>query len=315
MIGTVVVTVACLAAVLVAIRRFVVLRDGGQLPHLLSAALLCFGLGKLARTPVVSDEWIDGWFHSLTGIWNVSDFVGMSLGVTGAQFMMFGVGAILGKPAPKWALPASIAVVWAELGITFALSPVPHEPTSFMSQDFAMTGWFALYWAFYLLGLGIPMATIGLLSARAAKVFQPGTARKAALATAACGLGGSLYVLHKLVNLTVERFGVFRWYADNAPTISLSILTCMLVLSSAALILVPLASTRRRLRRYTLLRDRIADWRAMHADNPEIALDPSLMPEGRWALWEATADAVATNRMMVELADSATQPAPTSSPA
>ncbi|MFL0579434.1 hypothetical protein [Dietzia sp. 179-F 9C3 NHS] len=314
MTATVVVTAICLIVVYVAVRRFATLRTAGPLAHYLSAALLCFGLGKLARTPVISDDWIDGWFHSWSGVWNITDLAGMSLGVAGAIFLVHAVAGIVGRPFPTWALPGTIAMAWASLGITFAMSPVPHAPTAFMTRDFPLTGWFAAYWLIYLTYLGIPSLNIAVLASKAAKVFRRGTAHTAVLSVAAAGFGGFLYVLHKVINLAAENFDVLPWYADNAPTISLLVLLPTLLIPAWGLLLILNAATQVRLARLSLLRSRLAEWEAVHAGDPDVALDRSLLPSrNSWALWKATQDPVTTNRMLIELADSATTSAPVES--
>ena len=120
MIGTVAITIICLLAVFLALFRLTRMRTGGRSADYLSATLLCFGMGKLARTPVVSDEWIDGWFHSWSGVWNVTDFAGMALGAVGAIFLVHAVAGIFGRPLPRTLLAGSIAVVVAGMAVTFA---------------------------------------------------------------------------------------------------------------------------------------------------------------------------------------------------
>lgn len=305
MIGTAVVTIICLLAVFLALHRLMTMRTAGPYAHHLSASLLCFGLGKLARTPVVSDEWIDGWFHSWSGVWNVTDYSGMTLGAVGAIFLVHAVAGIFGRPFPKPILIGSIGAAVVGMAVTFALSPVPHAPTAFMSQDFDMTGWFAIYWLIYLLCLGSSSATVAGLAGRAAAVFRPGVPRIAVAWVSAAGLFGSAYVAHKVVNLTVEYFNVWPWYSAHAPQISLATLACAILSGATGLLLMLGAAVGSRVGRYRLLRDRIQEWQDSHAHAPDVFLDEALIPSGgSWSLWRSTRDPVVAHRMLVELADS-----------
>lgn len=305
MIGTVVITIICLLAVLVALHRLATMRTVGPYAHYLSATLLCFGLGRLARTPVISDEWVDGWFHSWSGVWNVTDFLGMALAAVGAIFLVHTVAGIFGRPISTPLLIGSIGAAVAGMGATFALSPVPHAPTAFMSRDFDMTGWFAIYWLIYLSCLGFATGTVALLAGRAAAVFRPGAPRTAVASLAIAGLFGLMYVTHKVVNLTVEYFDVWGWYSEHAPHISLATLACALLSGVLGLLLMLSAAVGRRVGRFRLLRDRVQEWRDSHAHAPDVSLDDALMPSGSiWSLWKATRDPVVAHRMLVELADS-----------
>lgn len=303
-IGTVAITIICLLAVFLALHRLATMRTAGPYAHYLSATMLCYGVGKLARTPVVSDEWIDGWFHSWSGVWNVTDFSGMALAAVGAIFLVHAVAGILGRPLPKPLLVGSISTAVVAMAVAFALSPVPHAPTAFMSQDFAMTGWFAVYWLIYLSCLGVASGTVALLAGRAAAVFRPGVPRVAVGSVSAAGFFGFLYVVHKVVNLTVEHFGVWSWYSAQAPQISLLTLAFAILSGATGLLLMLATAVGRRLSRYRLLRGRIQEWRDTHAQDPDVALDQTLVPsESRRSLWKATRDPVAAHRMLIELAD------------
>lgn len=305
MIATVAITMICLIAVLLALYRLAWMRPASRAADYLSATMLCCGLGKLARTPVVSDEWIDGWFHSWSGVWNVTDFSGMTLGAVGAIFLVHSVAAIFGRPLPRRLLAGSIGVAFAGMAVTFALSPVPDAPTAFMSRDFALTGWFAAYWLIYLSALGLASGTLAVLAWRSASVFQKGLPRIAVRSVSTAGWFGLLYVVHKVVNLTVEHFGVWPWYSAHAPKISLATLACAIASGATGLLLMVGVALGRRVRRYGLLRDRIQDWHSSRDQAPDVALDPALMPsENRWELWKATHNPVVTHRMLVELADS-----------
>lgn len=304
-IATAAISVICLLAVFLALHRLATMRTAGPYAHHLSASMLCFGLGKLARTPVVSDEWIDGWFHSWSGVWNVTDYSGMTLGAVGAIFLVHSVAGILGRPFPKALLVGSIGAAVVGMAVTFALSPVPRAPTAFMSQDFDMTGWLAIYWLIYLLCLGFSSATVAALAGRAVAVFRPGIPRIAVASVAAVGLFGSAYVAHKVVNLTVEYFNVWPWYSDHAPQISLATLACAILSGAIGLLLMVGAAVARRVGRFRLLRARIQEWRDSRAHSPDVSLDDALMPSGTsWSLWRATRDPVVAHRMLVELADS-----------
>ena len=304
MMSTVVVTVICLVAVLVALYRLVKLQPATREANYLSASMLCYGLGKLARTPVVTDDWIDGWVHSWSGVWNVTDFSGMALAATGAIFLLYAVTSIFGRPLPGWLLPGSIGVAVAGMAVAFALSPVPDAPTAYMSRDFDMTGWLALYWLIYLACLGNASATVAVLSGRASAVFQPGVPRAAMRAVSSAGSFGTLYVVHKVVNLLAEHFDVWQWYSGVAPQISLVTLACAILSGAVALLLMLSPVVGRRIGRYRMLRDRVQDWRASHVQNPDVALDQALVPtDSRWSLWKASQDPVVAHRMLVELAD------------
>lgn len=304
MIATVAILIICLLAVFLALHRLTMMRTGGRAADYLSATMLCYGLGKLARTPVVSDEWIDGWFHSWSGVWNVTDFAGMALGAVGAIFLVHAVAGIFGRPLPGAHLTGSIGAAVGGMAVAFALSPVPHAPTAFMSQDFSMTGWLAVYWLIYLSCVGLASGTVAVLAGRAVAVFQRGVPRASVASISAAGMFGFLYVTHKVVNLTVEHFDVWQWYSDHAPQISLATLACALLSGAIGLLLMLAAAVRRRISRFRLLRGRIQEWHSSHTQDPDVALDQALMPSGNsWSLWKATRDPVVAHRMLVELAD------------
>lgn len=305
MIGTVAITIICLLAVFLALYRFATMRTAEPYAHYLSATMLCYGLGKLARTPVVSDDWIDGWFHSWSGVWNVTDFAGMALAAVGAIFLVHAVAGIFGRPLPVYSLVTSIGAAVGGMGVAFALSPVPHAPTAFMSRDFAMTGWFAIYWLIYLSCLGLASGTVALLAGRAAAVFRPGVPRVAVASVSAAGVFGFVYVAHKVVNLTVEHFNVWPWYSEHAPQISLATLACAILSGATGLLLMLGAAVGRRVGRYRLLRGQIKEWQDSRSHAPDVFLDEALMPSGSsWSLWKSTRDPVVAHRMLVELADS-----------
>lgn len=303
MISLVVTAVVCLLAIAVAVRRLATVRTG-RFAHYFSLALMCWAAGKLARLPVVSDELIDGWFHTMTGVWNVTDFTGMLLAVLGAIFMVNAVAGVVGRPIPVWAMLTTLPVAAASMLLGFALSPVPHTPTEFMSRDFAFTGWFAFYWAVYLLYLGVPAAMSMVLSARAVTVLRPGQVRRALGSVVVAAAAASGYVVHKLVTLIVERAEVWAGYRAWAPQVSLVLVLTTILALLVGILPLAVAATRRRWSRFALLREGVADWEAVHAHSPSLTLDRSLLPaHGRLSLWRAAKDPVTTNRMLIELAD------------
>lgn len=302
---TVILNVICVAAIVVALYRFVALRTVGRLAHYLSATFLCFGAAKLARTPVVSDEWVDGWIHSWSGVWNVTDFTAMTLAVWGAVFLVHAAADIFGRPFPTALLWGALTLGTFGMGVSFALSPVPHTPTSFMTQDFELAGWFAVYWIIYLGYLGVSGLILASLAGASAKVFRPGAARPAVLFLAAAGLCGFLYVTHKIVNLAIESLGVFPWYAANAPMISIATLLLTIGTGLVGMMLMFVPAARRRLRRYFTLRAKASQWRVVQAEDPDVALEPALLPSsGPGALWAASRSPVTSHRMLIELSDS-----------
>lgn len=278
---------------------------GNRQATLLGWGLVFTGGAKALRIPVLSDEWADTYLHALTGVWNVTDFSGMFLGVCAAIFYATFTAEVVGQPFQKWLAPAGIALAGALMATAFLSSPVSGQPTAYMSADFPMTGWFAAYWAVYLVGLGGSSLMISLFVFWAIRRFRPSPLRTA---IGLFGLAAALFVvytLHKLIDIASQTVSWLAWYNQISPQISMGLLLasfgCVVVCAAVG----AWPYMRAWGRRWRLLSGRHEQWRRIADTAGSVVLDRTLIPENptRLRLLVAARDPVATHRMMVEMVD------------
>ncbi|WP_418345949.1 hypothetical protein [Rhodococcus pyridinivorans] len=273
---------------------------------ILTAALGLLGSAKLARVPVITDEYIDEGLHAITGVYNLTDFTGMLLGTLAATtFAAFASFTIGGNWSTSRRLPYFYAVVTALMAGTFLMTPVTESPTSYMTADFPMTGWLAAYWTVYLGTIGVAALSILVVTVNAMRKVRRGPLA-AGLATFAVGATiAAAYVAMKIADLYVNNDPDLdeTWYAQHSKTVSL-VLVLGLVATFAIVGGIVIAETfPRRYRRYQLLRNRMHEWQEATRLNEGVVLTPTEPTLTRWAAWRASKDSVAAHRLMVELSD------------
>lgn len=285
--------------------------NGDNLAKILGWALVFLGGAKACRIPVVSDDWIDPALQKVTGVWNLTDFSGMFFAVCGGILFATFAARVVGRPSPAWAMPAGILVTFSIMLGTFLASPVADSPTSFMSKDFPMTGWFALYWATYLTSLSASALAITMFIFWAVQRFRPSRLRTAVqFFGAGAGMFG-VYTLQKIIGLIELNYSTMGWYNKYSETVSMTTLLIgfTFLLACAGIAGWPVIG--QWLHRWKLLRDRHEQWQRIAHDESGVVLDPSLIPAdaSAWQLLLAARTPVATHRLLVEMADAAPAPA------
>lgn len=274
---------------------------------ILTAAIGLLGAAKLARVPVITDDYVDGWLHTVTGIYNLSDFTGMWLGALAAStFAGFAAFTIGGHQSIGRRLAVVYAAVTALMLGTFLMTPVTETPTSYMTADFPMTGPLTAYWTVYLGTIGA--ASIGLLATAVQALRKvrrgPLVTGLSLLATAATI--AVVYVAFKIVDLYVNNTSAHDggWYAENSKTIAFVLILGLVASFTGFGALVAAVTLPRRFGRYRLLRVRMREWQSATSTNRSIVLAHHTTPAlTRWTAWKASSDSIASHRLIVELSD------------
>ncbi|WP_420879003.1 hypothetical protein [Rhodococcus sp. (in: high G+C Gram-positive bacteria)] len=274
---------------------------------ILTAAIGFLGVAKLARVPVITDEYIDEWLHAGIGIYNLCDFIGMWLGALAATtFAGFAAFTVGGHRSIGRRLPVIYAVVTAMMFGAFLMTPVTDTPTSYMTADFPMNGWLAVYWTVYLGTIAVAGASVIVTAVQALRKVRRGPLVAGLSILAAAAAIAVAYVAFKIVDLYVNNDPdrVHGWYAQNSKTIAF-VLILGLVASFIAFGGVVAAETLpRRRRRYRILRTRMQEWQAVTRTNKSVVLAQHTAPPlTRWTAWKSSSDSIASHRLMVELSD------------
>ncbi|WP_157555171.1 hypothetical protein [Nocardia crassostreae] len=134
----------------------------------LTQLLLLLGLAKLCRVPVLTDDVINPVLRDATGVANVMSLAGMTFGALSAIPILGVSSYITGRNlVPRAQLGIAVVIVVAMI-TTFLRTPMADTPTSYMSNDFAVTGPVMAYWVAFLAPLASALVLgSGLYSPRA----------------------------------------------------------------------------------------------------------------------------------------------------
>ncbi|WP_137726190.1 hypothetical protein [Prescottella subtropica] len=274
---------------------------------LLTAAIGFLGAAKLARVPVVTDDYVDEWLHAITGIYNLCDFTGMWLGTLAATtFAGFAAFTVGGHQSIGRRLLVVYAAVTALMFGTFLMTPVTDTPTSYMTADFPMTGSLAAYWTVYLGTIGAAGTGVIVTAMQALRKVRRGPLVAGLSILAAAAAMAVVYVAFKIVDLYVNNNSdqAHSWYAENSKAIAFVLILGLVTSFIGFGGLVAAVTLPRRCRRYRLLRTRMQEWQSVTSSNRDVVLEQNTAPPlTRWAAWKASTDSIASHRLMVELSD------------
>ncbi|WP_155980973.1 hypothetical protein [Nocardia sp. CNY236] len=241
----------------------------------LTQLLLFLGLAKLCRVPVITDDIINRVLRDATGLANVMSLGGMTFGAL-AAIPILGVSSyITGRNlTPRTQLGIAFMIVTAMIA-TFLRTPMANTPTSYMSNDFPVTGPVMAYWLAYLTPLASALVIGCAYIIRELMWVRSGPFARALAAIALCELLGLVYCAFKVYNLYLQRVGIDNFWHQNAAPVSIALGLMALIAAGASAGIYATHILRDRFRRYRLLRDFGHRWLAARAANPAVVLDKS----------------------------------------
>jgi hypothetical protein len=272
----------------------------------LTNLLAAFGASKLLRIPVITDEHIDPTLERITGVANLTDFGGMVLAAL-ACVSMVGLGAyITGREARSIGRIASGFAIAMAMVTTFMLAPVSKTPTSYMTRNFAPTGAMLAYWIVFVTAIACSATMLFAYTSRAWLLVRQGPFGRVLFSVSAAAAVGVLYCVHKIIDLALTGAGATGWYAKHAQSIGMVLVLLPLAFAGYAAWVYLAAGFPDRVNRFRTLRSMLDEWRHVSDSTHQVILEHSLIPDpSRWTIWKASANSLATHRMMVELADAA----------
>ncbi|WP_306363938.1 hypothetical protein [Nocardia sp. CC227C] len=292
------------------------LRTPTGLTNPLTQLLLVLGLAKLCRVPVITDDVINPVLRSATGVANIMPLAGMTFGAL-AAIPVLGVSSyITGRNVtPRTQLGIALVIVAAMI-TTFLRTPMANTPTSYMSNDFPVSGPVMAYWLAFLMPLASALVVGCVYIVRELLWVRSGPFARALAGIALCEMLGLVYCVFKVYNLYLQRAGIDNFWHRNAATVSIALGLAALAAAGISAGIYASHILRDRFERYHLLR-RFGDrWLAARAANPDVVLDKSdeFRPTRRMC-WAASRSGATAYRLQIELADHLHQSGAGSSPA
>ncbi|WP_156516453.1 hypothetical protein [Nocardia arizonensis] len=270
----------------------------------LTQLLLLLGLAKLCRVPVITDDVVNPVLRDLTGIANIMSLAGMTFGAL-AAIPVFGFSSYITGRNLALRVQVGIALVIATAMITtFLRTPMAHTPTSYMSNDFPVTGPVMAYWLAYLTPLASALLVGCTYIIRELLWVRTGSFARALAAIALSEVLGVVYCAFKIYNLYLQRTGTINFWHRNAEPISIALGLTALVAAGLSAGVYAIHVLRDRFYRYRLLR-RFGDrWLSVRTANPNVVLDKSdrFRPTRRMC-WSASRSGATAYRLQIELAD------------
>ncbi|WP_157777234.1 hypothetical protein [Nocardia terpenica] len=270
----------------------------------LTQLLACLGLAKLCRIPVITDNLVNPVLRSATGVANIMSLAGMTFGAL-AAIPVLGVSSfITGRTvAPRTQLTLAL-VIGAAMSTTFLRTPMAHTPTSYMSNDFPVTGPVMAYWLAYLTPLASALAVGCAYIVRELSWVGRGPFARALAGIALCEVLGLIYCAFKVYNLYLQREQIDNvWHRQAAP-VSIALGLTSLAAAGVSAGIYASHLLRDRWHRYRLLR-RFGDrWLEARAANPDVVLDKTdAFRTTRRMCWTASRSGATAYRLQIELAD------------
>ncbi|MEU7140294.1 hypothetical protein ABZ942_12655 [Nocardia sp. NPDC046473] len=266
--------------------------------------LLCLGLGKLFRVPHITDDLINPVLRQLTGVANIMSLAGMTFGALAAIPIVAFSSYITGRRVPVRAQIVAAALIVIAMTVTFLRTPMADTPTSFMSNQFAVTGPVIAYWTAFIAPLAISTLVSSSLMIREALWVRRGPFARALAGMAATFTLGFIYCCHKVLNLALKYNNSDSFLHHNAVTISNSIGLAAMVAAASSAATYAWYIWKDRIIRYQLLRRYGGAWMDARTASPDVVLDQTYeFRPTRRVCWAAARSHEAAYRLQIELAD------------
>ncbi|WP_405484098.1 hypothetical protein [Nocardia sp. NBC_00511] len=269
----------------------------------LTQMLVFPGLAQLCRAPVISDDIINPVLRDATGVANIMSLAGMTFGALSA-IPIFSVSSfVTGRTVTPRVQLGLAAAITAAMVLTFLRTPMAHVPTSYMSNDFPVTGPVMAYWFAFLAPLAAALAIGCGYIVRELRWIR-GPFARALAGIALCETLGLAYCLFKAYNLYLQRAGIENFWHLHAKLISIALGLAAVSAAGICASVYTFYTLRDRFHRYRLLRIFGARWLAARAANPAVVLDRTeVFRPTRRMCWAASLTGTTAYRLRIELAD------------
>jgi hypothetical protein len=272
----------------------------------LTQLLLRLGLAKACRIRHVTDDVINPVLQHWTGVANIMSLAGMTFGGL-AAIPVFALSSYITGRNPRHGaqLVAAIVIVVAMIA-TFLHTPMAHIPTSYMSNQFAVTTPVLTYWIVYLIPIAFTSLISGVYVGRELWWVHRGPFAGALTGVAVAAFLGLAYCAFKIVNLVLKDTHSGNWWYRYSEPISIGLGLVAIAAAGTSAGIYAWFILKDRLHRHQLLRQFGDRWVEARTTNPDVVLDPTytFRPTRRMC-WSASQSPAAAYRLQIELADHA----------
>lgn len=265
--------------------------------------LILLGTAQALRIHAIADDHIDPFLQQLTGVWNLTALVAMSLGVC-ACVQICGLAAhAIGKDMATWERRGLSVVLVSTMVVSFLASDAPRTPTGYLSQTFPATGPMLVYWVVFIGSIAGSVSFCLYYLTGLIKQVKSGTMAPVLIAVAVACVMGIAWCGHKVTYLIMRGHDVENWYTEHTRTVSLILILSPLALIGCAMAIYLVAPVPQRVSRYRKIRAHLGRWKALTESDKDAVLEEQLIPHSRYAAWRASRNSIASVRMMTEIAD------------